>query len=108
MGTFSQGRVMRVDQDPAGPVSRPIPIGIGASSPRLDDRWTDAAGDDWAVVPTQDGPRLALCNSTGYPPAHCRKRTPEYVHGEYGPLTLKSRDGRTPPYKITMRVGSST
>lgn len=108
MGTFTQGRVMHVDQNPAGPVSRPIPIDIGASTPRLDDRWTDTAGDDWAVVATQDGPRLALCNSTGYAPARAAKRTAEYVHGEYGPLTLRLRAGREVPYTITMKTGGTT
>lgn len=108
MGTFTEGRQLYVNQDPAGPVSRPIPVDIGTSSPRLDDHWTDATGDDWAVVATQDGPRLALCNSTGYPPARAVKRTAEYVNSEYGPLTLRLRAGREVPYKITMRIGGTT
>jgi hypothetical protein len=98
---------MYVDTDPAGPVSRPIPVDLGMSKPRLDDRWTDTAGDDWAVVDTQDGPRLALCNSTGYPPARAVNRSAEYVHGEYGPLTLRLRAGRPAPYKITMKAGGA-
>jgi hypothetical protein len=98
---------MYVDTDPAGPASLPIPVDIGTSVPRLDDRWTDAAGDDWAVVATQDGPRLALCNTAGYPPARAVKRTAEYVHGEYGPLTPRLRAGRAVPYTITLRTGGT-